>query len=194
MDIETTGLEPEEHEITVLGCGDGYEVHTITGDEKEILGVLVDLLRRAGFVVGYNIAKFDGPFIVKRARVHSVDCGGVSVKTIDLYRHVRANFSLTRYTLTHAAAGLAGVSCGEDITGAEAARLSQCGELEKVEEHCARDVVRTYYLYRALVERRVLEEVELTPWLGRALKEVRAESRVRVKKHDVRVAVVRCSV
>jgi len=181
VDIETTGLEPEEHEITVLGCGDGYGVYTITGDERGLVRTAEQLMGMADVVVGYNILKFDARFIRERAKVHSVG-PSVRIRVVDLYKVVKSRFQFSCYKLPHVVEELAGVSCGEDITGAEAARLSQCGELEKVEEHCAKDVFRTHHLYMALVRRGVLEEKKLMPWLSDVLGRVANGMRVREHK------------
>ena len=72
IDIETTGLNANNSKLIVFG------VKKINGDfkfykeweigEREIIKQVVKELENAKVIIGYNIERFDLPFIVERAR------------------------------------------------------------------------------------------------------------------------------
>jgi uncharacterized protein YprB with RNaseH-like and TPR domain len=72
LDIETTGLYPSCHEITVIGMyldgKDGDRLVQLVGDEATRENLL-DALRDAGTIFTYNGSRFDLPFIQERMGV-----------------------------------------------------------------------------------------------------------------------------
>ena len=80
FDIETTGLEPENNKIILIGVKDNRGLHkTIPafgedGEKKcieEFFQTIKDL--KPTIISGYNSASFDFPFILKRAEILGVD-------------------------------------------------------------------------------------------------------------------------
>jgi hypothetical protein len=86
FDIETTGLKPEEGAI--FTCASTY--HFPSGEHRvyaqSALGMLIDVLKGADVVAGFNINGFDLPFLEKVSG-RSLD----GVKVYDIYDTVKAN-------------------------------------------------------------------------------------------------------
>lgn len=63
LDIETTGLSKDRHEVTVVGAYDGNEVYQLIKGRNLCQDNLCELLEEAGCVVTYNGKRFDVPFL-----------------------------------------------------------------------------------------------------------------------------------
>lgn len=85
FDIETTGLNPEENKIILIGVKDnrGFK-KTIPAfgedGEKECIIEFFEIIRelKPTIIGGYNSAFFDWPFILKRAEILGVDIQGLT--------------------------------------------------------------------------------------------------------------------
>lgn len=85
FDIETTGLNPEENKIILIGVKDnrGFK-KTIPAfgedGEKECIIEFFEIIRelKPTIIGGYNSAFFDWPFILKRAEILGVDVEGLT--------------------------------------------------------------------------------------------------------------------
>lgn len=63
LDIETTGLSKENHEVTVFGAYDGSEVYQLIKGKSLREDNVRDLLSRAEKIVTFNGKRFDIPFL-----------------------------------------------------------------------------------------------------------------------------------
>jgi len=85
FDIETTGLNPEENKIILIGVKDNRGLQkTISafGDdgEKKCIEEFFKYIReyKPTIIGGYNSASFDWPFILKRSEILGVDTEGLT--------------------------------------------------------------------------------------------------------------------
>ena len=90
-DIETTGLEPDKHEIILIGIKDnrGFKrVLSAFGDdgEKNCIIEFFNIIKKLKptIISGYNSAAFDLPFILKRAKILGVDINEVTKLVNDI--------------------------------------------------------------------------------------------------------------
>jgi DNA polymerase I len=86
FDIETTGLDPNQSSIFLLGMRDnrGYEevVHASTPEEEKVIIIRFFKAireRKPTIIGGYNSAAFDFPFIVRRAEILGLNMKDISV-------------------------------------------------------------------------------------------------------------------
>ncbi len=63
LDIETTGLDRENHKVTVVGAYDGDEVYQLIRDKDLCQENIRNLLEEANEVVTFNGKRFDIPFL-----------------------------------------------------------------------------------------------------------------------------------
>lgn len=85
FDIETTGLEPENNQIILIGVKDNQGLQkTIPAfgedGEKKCIEEFFEIIRekKPTIIGGYNSAFFDWPFILKRAQILGVDVAGLT--------------------------------------------------------------------------------------------------------------------
>lgn len=69
LDIETTGLSKEDHEVTVVGAYDGEEVYQLVKDKSLCQENIESLLERTNEVVTFNGKRFDIPFLEHNYKV-----------------------------------------------------------------------------------------------------------------------------
>jgi uncharacterized protein YprB with RNaseH-like and TPR domain len=66
FDIETTGLDPYENEVIVIGIKKKGEI----SDEAEMILLAVEEVKETDeTIIGYNNLKFDVPFTLKRLEI-----------------------------------------------------------------------------------------------------------------------------
>lgn len=85
FDIETTGLNPEENKIILIGVKDNRGFKKTIPEfgedgEKECIIEFFEIIRelKPTIIGGYNSAFFDWPFILKRAEILGVDVEGLT--------------------------------------------------------------------------------------------------------------------
>lgn len=74
FDIETTGLDPYESMVIVIGMKKGkkvkqWKIWEIGDEAKMILEVVGEITKTHETIVGYNNLKFDVPFMLERLRI-----------------------------------------------------------------------------------------------------------------------------
>ncbi len=101
IDIETTDLQPTNGKIILFGVKNLGKPPTFYKEweigEKEVIKQSIKELERAKTIIGYNIVKFDLPFIIKRAEINGLtkeakkldeifQKNKIENKIIDIYR------------------------------------------------------------------------------------------------------------
>lgn len=75
LDIETTGLDPERHQVFMIALLDnkGYE-DALVGAEADVLRKLVTVVKSLDpdVIEGHNLLAFDLPFILRRMEFHGI--------------------------------------------------------------------------------------------------------------------------
>jgi hypothetical protein len=157
LDIETTGLEKEQHDITVIaliaqdsraGHRDFEEIHNVVldaraGREAHTQGAVCALLNRCDRIVAYNGVFFDIPFLAHWA------CGGAgsaadaataawAAKTLDFFLvaegMVFARVGMQKMCIDN------GMSISKSASGKQAVQWALEEEWEKLESYCMQDV------------------------------------------------------
>lgn len=75
FDIETTGLDPDTDRVFMFSYTDGVTEGIIEGDEREILERAAQIVQEIDpdIIDGYNIYRFDLPFLVRRAFIYGIN-------------------------------------------------------------------------------------------------------------------------
>ena len=156
FDIETMGLDPSSHEVTVI-CTEDFH----TGEKKTynfgILGINEDAKRSAlletvvrdfdsaTYLCAYNGIRFDLPFMQRALDVPSATVTAWVLKTVDLLEYLRLSgmpwSSLDAICLAN---GLA----TKTSSGMEAVLMAGRGNWPELEAYCAHDVLMLCSLYR----------------------------------------------
>jgi hypothetical protein len=176
LDIETTGLNPLEHEIVAIGIKAidlrqetfnpwKYQkvwVNTVftreTADEDGLIrSALHFLTRESVCIIGYNIVGFDIPFLTARALFN----GFKEYQVIALRQQYRIDLMhvVTRYLLTNNRhikladiAAFLGIDVDDEITGKDIPELYEQGEFEKIASHCRCDLETISALFVKLMD------------------------------------------
>ena len=105
LDIETTGLNYNEHEIVTIQLQEDNnlcEIYKIwESSEKEILEALMSRLleiQKKGFswCVGFNSLTFDIPFLISRCSFHNIE---TSIKLLEIFYRRLAHVDLRQILL-----------------------------------------------------------------------------------------------
>jgi len=156
FDIETMGLDPSCHEVTVI-CTEDFH----TGEKKTYnfgaLGINEDAARTAllqtvvcsfdsaEYLCAYNGIRFDLPFMQRALDVPSATVTAWVLKTVDLLEHLRlSGLPWSSLDALCAANGLA----TKTSSGMEAVHMAVRGNWVELEAYCAHDVVMLCSLYR----------------------------------------------
>lgn len=102
LDIETTGLSPQDASIYMIGCAffgrEGLHVRQFFADdpaeEGAILNAFISFLKDYDTIITFNGNKFDIPFLEKRAAGYGMDTGLSAKKGLDIYKRIRPYRSL----------------------------------------------------------------------------------------------------
>ncbi len=105
VDIETTGLSPENSVVYMIGCGyvKNGSCRTIqffaddVSDEEEVLYSFYNFSLKYDTLVTFNGNKFDIPFLENRMNGHDMPMNFNNFKGVDIYKRIRpyrALFSL----------------------------------------------------------------------------------------------------
>jgi len=156
VDVETTGLNPFEDRLTVIGaCYDG-KVVSFSGDEKDMLKEFWHFTFKMNphRLVGYNLP-FDVSFIEIRSLLHNVE--GIKFNKwkgyIDLMRFLLPWGSKVKFAKLQDFCDLLGFEgIKSDLKGADMPQLFKDGKIDTIVEHCEDDVLQTWRLMKRCEE------------------------------------------
>jgi hypothetical protein len=165
FDIETTGLDRERCQVTVVCTEDfhtgekrAYEFGRVSqgGEEAGLHALteqLVEALDAAESLCAFNGVRFDLPFLYKALRLPEATVAGWMVKTTDILEACRLQVFGPRHTF-----GL-NLLCQHNgvpmksSSGCEAVRMAAQGRWQELLDYCADDVRILCDLYRRKVLR-----------------------------------------
>ncbi len=154
--------------------GRKMRITSCTGTEKEILIRFAGIVEQSysdtdkkGFC-GHNIKEFDIPYICRRMLAHHIDLPGALnihgkkpweldyiVDTMNLWKFG----DYKHYTSLDLLAAVMGIpSPKDDIDGSEVGRVyHEEGDVERIKTYCEKDVLTTAQVYRALLNKPLLD-------------------------------------
>jgi uncharacterized protein YprB with RNaseH-like and TPR domain len=158
FDIETTGLNPYESKVILIGIKKGNKVKQWklweTKDEaKMILEAVREILKIEETIVGYNNLKFDVPFMIKRLEILGKSkpefWAIFNKKWFDLYQYLGNDYrSLHSWLLK------AGIKRDyPDLEGKDMPIFFAKGEFKKIEAHNLDDLITSEKLFKYLKEK-----------------------------------------
>ena len=146
IDIETTGINPYEDRITVIGCvsviDEVVDEFAISGEEKDMIERFNKLIENYEEIITWNGFSFDIPFIKTRAMKY-----GIRLSDALLFNHhdkrlafekTKIGFSYRRPNLSEALEFL-GIKDGKTGDGKNAIKLWYEGKIKELEEYCIQD-------------------------------------------------------
>lgn len=99
LDIETTGLSSKYNEVVLIGalCVDDSGVYITqlfadhSEEEYDLLCVFERFIRNFEYIITYNGASFDLPFLRKKLEVYNIESNVATMPHLDLLKLVRKN-------------------------------------------------------------------------------------------------------
>ncbi|MGD0477288.1 MAG: ribonuclease H-like domain-containing protein [Nitrososphaerales archaeon] len=158
FDIETTGLDPYQSQVTAIGMkADGvirlWKVWESEDEHSMIMSALDDVKRVEETVVGFNNLKFDVPFMLKRLEVlghPSPELWALySKKWFDLYQYLGNDFRSQRYWLDKAEIK----EKHPELRGRDMPTYFSNGDYSKIESHIVDDLNTSEALFKFLKQR-----------------------------------------
>lgn len=158
FDIETEGLDPRKHRITVASIYDPQrgichtynflkkddDYHDDDDDEQQLQDTINTFLQQlddAPALCCFNGVKFDVPFIAKRFNVSPTRVHAWMLKLFDIFEICRLVYGSSCSLNALLAANGKEVKSGSGLQAIEWARQ---GQWELLEEYCMRDTVLTH--------------------------------------------------
>ena len=148
LDLETTGLDPNEDEIIAVGLSDAWcwepKIFVRRPGEPEMwfLGRIIKHIPADALIVGYNVG-FDIDFL--RTRYPRFE----STRYIDLLYHIVELYG-RRMRLKEATKLYFPCVDNGDVDGNKVPELWERGETEPIRRHLEADIYRTWLLANAL--------------------------------------------
>lgn len=156
FDIETTGLDSANHEVTVVCTEDfhsgekktyNFGVLGIDDDVKRssLLQSLVSDFNNAKYLCAYNGIRFDLPFMQRALEIPSAVVTAWVLKTVDLLEYLRlSGMSWSSLDAICVANGIA----TKTSSGSHAVQMAREGKWADLEAYCVHDVYMLSSLYR----------------------------------------------
>jgi len=158
FDIETTGLDPYNCQVVLIGLKVGSEVRQwklweIGDEEKMILDALEVILKVNDTIIGYNNLKFDIPFLLERLKVFGKYEQRFfkiyNKKWFDLYQYLGNDFRSLKYWLKKA-----GIKREHpELDGKDVPVYFKNKEYDKIVKHNLDDLITSEKLFKYLKER-----------------------------------------
>jgi len=155
FDIETTGLDPHNCKIVLIGLKVGHKVKQwklwkIKDEAKMILDALETILKINDTIIGYNNLKFDVPFLLERLKVlgkyEPRFFNVYNKKWFDLYQYLGNDFRSLKHWLNQA-----GIKRKyPELDGRNVPNYFKNKEYDKIVKHNLDDLVTSEKLFRYL--------------------------------------------
>ncbi len=151
FDIETTGLNPYESKVILIGVKDKAKVKMWrlweTRDEAAMILSAINFIDTTeDTIVGFNNLKFDVPFMLERLRIlgkWEPRLWNVFYKKwLDLYQYLGNDFRSLRFWLEKA-----GIKGGREVRGFEIPGLYENGKFADIETHNLEDLKTSEQLF-----------------------------------------------
>jgi len=155
FDIETTGLDPYESMVIVIGMKKGrkvkqWKIWEIGDEAKMILEAIGEINKIQETIVGYNNLKFDVPFMLERLRIlkkfKQKFWEIYNKKWFDLYQYLGNDYRSLNYWLS-----ISRIKRKyPDITGKNIPTFYHNKEYEKILAHNLDDLTSSEKLFKFL--------------------------------------------
>jgi uncharacterized protein YprB with RNaseH-like and TPR domain len=155
FDIETTGLEPYENKVVLIGMKRmgsirQWKLWEMKDEAKVISEALQEIEKENDTIVGYNNLKFDVPFMMERLRIlgkwrreyYQI----YSKKWFDLYQYLGNDYR--SLALWSRRAGIRREN--PELKGEDMPSFFQKGEFDKIEKHNRDDLNTSQELFKFL--------------------------------------------
>ena len=157
FDIETTGLNPYESKVVLIGMKMEEEIRQwklweISDEAKMISEALEKIIKIEGTIIGYNNLKFDVPFMLKRLEVLGNSTERFwevyNKKWFDLYQYLGNNYrSLSLWT------SRAGIEKEHpELRGRDMPAFFEANRFEHIINHNTDDLDTSVKLFKFLKE------------------------------------------
>jgi uncharacterized protein YprB with RNaseH-like and TPR domain len=155
FDIETTGLNPHENQVVVIGMKIRRKIRLwklweIRDEAKMILDALEEIERTNETIIGYNNLKFDVPFMLERLRIlgkYEPRFWKIhSKKWFDLYQYLGNDYRSLRHWLQQAKIK----SKYPDLDGKNMPNCFERKDFEKIVKHNIDDLTTSEKLFKYL--------------------------------------------
>lgn len=159
FDIETTDLEADKGYVVAIGLKEIDKEEKILFlenlDERGLIKNFLNLIDNQTLLIGYNISKFDIPYIKSKCFLLQINCNILKrIQTLDLLDVAKANLKFSNLKLnTFKQFFEIEDFGGEEIKNLFMKFLSGDEESkEKIIEHLKKDLVSTEKIYKRLLE------------------------------------------
>jgi len=158
FDVETTGLDPYEGRVTLIGIKTKgtvkqWKLWETKNEAKMIIQAIEDIMKVDETIVGYNNLKFDVPFMMERLKIlgkwkreyYEI----YKKKWLDLYQYLGNDYRSLRLWLERAGIG----RDYPELDGRNMPSLFERGEYRKIEQHNTDDLNTSEKLFNFLKEK-----------------------------------------
>jgi len=162
-DIETTGTNTCRDKIIAIGFMSERDEEPIVsvGEEKYIIGEFLRYLKEIEdkygkvVLVGWKIKSFDVPFVVMRSLVNNIDKSLLEIflraKIHDLAEMADRYLTIdTQRPTSREFFGVFGIEHDEEILGSDVPSLYKVRKMDRIAEHCRRDIIAIKGLWERL--------------------------------------------
>lgn len=159
FDIETTGLNPYENEVILIGMKKGerirqWKIWEVEDEAEMILDAVKEIIKINESIVGYNNLKFDVPFMLERLKI----LGKMkpefwtivyNKKWFDLYQYLGNNYRSLKLWLFRA-----GIKRSfPELDGRLMPTFFKNKDFKKIEQHNKDDLDTSEKLFKFLKEK-----------------------------------------
>ncbi len=153
-DIETTALQPFDHDARITAIGiktDSQEIIITHEDEKCILENFWGFLKQFDDfrLIGFNNFGFDSQWLIIRSFKHNIPIVEFSHKSVDL-RYVLSNGKVTKGTLEDFSLLISNNGKHKGMKGSTAIELWRNNNIQELKEYLLNDVRMTYTIFQRL--------------------------------------------
>lgn len=163
LDIETTGINPDESEITLIGTMDknGIKQYSFQEDLRLVCDKInsdYDVFGVVPTIVTYNGYAFDIPFLEKKLGLEinneHIDLYLTAKEKLGKYNKYFSKDSIARFSEIYVPSNITGGRCA--FIGNRSIEIDKPEMLMKVYQHNALDLITTRQLHLQMIEDEIL--------------------------------------